>query len=259
MPDNDDFDPIPSIVPRRDGEAGFSAKAGSAAGPGSRSQAKRGAPPGRRSSDGGGAGIWARLFIAVALVIAAVACAWAWQLQEELRLAGRTMDDYEERISDLEDLLSDTDESVNRSSAAMGAQLKLLDTEVRKLWDARKKSNAAIAKLEKSSKAYGTQLVGLKKTDEDSLAQLRSLNADMVKLKSVAGDLERLMISARANQEDVERVADTLNRLSADYARLNQRVVANEEWVGSINAFRRQISTTIAQLQSSVRSLQGVP
>jgi predicted nucleic acid-binding Zn-ribbon protein len=79
----------------------------------------------------------------------------------------------------------------------------------------------------------------------------------MVKLKSVAGDLERLMISAQANQEDVERVADTLNRLNADLAKLNQRVSANEEWVGSINAFRRQISTTISQLQSSVRALQA--
>ncbi|MEH6518560.1 MAG: hypothetical protein V7742_17925 [Halioglobus sp.] len=262
MPDNDDFDPIRSIVPKRDNDASFAASRGGKTAPGKsggRSGANRGAPLDRRSSNGGGAGIWARLFITFALVVAAIACAWAWQLQEDLRLAGKTTDGYEKRIAALEDLLSDTDETVNRSGAAMSAQIKMMDTEVRKLWDARKSSNASIAKLEKSSKAHSTKLVGMGKVDKDSLAQLKALNTDMVKLKSVAGDLERLMISARANQEDVERVADTLNRMRADYAKLDKRVASNEEWVGSINAFRRQISTTISQLQSSVRALQAVP
>ena len=262
MPDNDDFDPIQSIVPKRDNDASFAASRGGKAAPGKsggRSGANRGAPLDRRSSNGGGAGIWARLFITFALVVAAIACAWAWQLQEDLRLAGKTTDGYEKRIAALEDLLSDTDETVNRSGAAMSAQIKMIDTEVRKLWDARKSSNASISKLEKSSKTYGAKLVGMGKVDKDSLAQLKTLNTDMVKLKSVAGDLERLMISARANQEDVERVADTLNRMSANYAKLDKRVASNEEWVGSINAFRRQISTTITQLQSSVRALQAVP
>jgi len=256
MPSRDEFDPIPAIVPKRDSETHFAASRGKASG--GKGGAARSSSPGRRNSDSG-AGIWARLFITVSLVVAVVACAWAWQLQEELRRAGLTMTAYEKRIGALEDLLSDTDETVNRSSAAMSAQIKMIDTEVRKLWDARKKSNANIASLQKSSKAYGGQLSGMAKVDKDSTAQLKALNTDMVKLKSVAGDLERLMISAQANQEDVERVADTLNRLNADLAKINQRVSANEEWVGSINAFRRQISTTITQLQSSVRALQASP
>jgi len=255
MPNRDDFDPIPAIVPKRDSETHFAASRGKAKS-GGKGGSGRAGPPGRRSVDSG-TGIWARLFIVVALVVAVIAWAWAWQLQEELRQARLTMNTYEKRIGALEDLLSDTDETVNRSSAAMSAQIKMIDTEVRKLWDARKKSNASISKLEKSSKAYGGQLSGMAKVDKDSTAQLQALSKDMVKLKSVAGDLERLMISAQANQEDVERVADTLNRLNADLAKLNQRVSANEEWVGSINAFRRQISTTISQLQSSVRALQA--
>lgn len=256
MPTRDEFDPIPAIVPKRDSETHFAASRSK--GSGGKGSPGRSGPPGRRTSDSG-AGIWARLFITASLVVALIACAWAWQLQEELRQAGRTQDAYEKRISALEDLLSDTDETVNRSSAAMSAQIKMLDSEVRKLWDARKKSNASISQLQKSSKAQGGQLSGMAKVDKDNTAKLQALTTDMAKLKSVAGDLERLMISAQANQEDVERVADTLNRLNADLAALNQRVAANEEWVGSINAFRRQISTTISQIQSSIRALQAVP
>ena len=255
MPTRDEFDPIPAIVPKRDSETHFAASRSKGSG---KTGSGRSGSPGRRTSDGG-AGIWARLFITASLVVALIACAWAWQLQEELRQAGRVQAQYEKRIGALEDLLSDTDETVNRSSAAMGAQIKLLDSEVRKLWDARKKSNANISQLQKTSKAQGGQLIGMANVDKDSTAKLQALTTDMAKLKSVAGDLERLMISAQANQEDVERVADTLNRLNADLATLNQRVTANEEWVGSINAFRRQISTTISQLQSSIRALQSAP
>ena len=255
MPTRDEFDPIPAIVPKRDSETHFAASRSKGSG---KTGSGRSGSPGRRTSDSG-AGIWARLFITASLVVALIACAWAWQLQEELRQAGRVQAEYEKRIGALEDLLSDTDETVNRSSAAMGAQIKLLDSEVRKLWDARKKSNANISQLQKTSKAQGGQLIGMANVDKDSTAKLQALTTDMAKLKSVAGDLERLMISAQANQEDVERVADTLNRLNADLATLNQRVAANEEWVGSINAFRRQISTTISQIQSSIRALQAAP
>ena len=54
-------------------------------------------------------------------------------------------------------------------------------------------------------------------------------------------------------------VADTLNRINLDMAKLNKRVQSNEEWVGSVNAFRRQINTSIAQLEASVRALQSAP
>ncbi len=86
-----------------------------------------------------------------------------------------------------------------------------------------------------------------------------SLSADMAKLKSVSGDLERLMSSARSNQAEVERVADTLNRMNLEYARLNKRVESNEEWVGSVDAFRRQVNASITQLQASVRALESAP
>ena len=199
------------------------------------------------------------MMIAVALAIAGVACGWAWQLQQQLEQADQQLAGYEQRVASLEDLLSDTDETVNRSSAAMGAQLKMLDTEVRKLWDARKVSNASLSKLEKSDKSQTGQLSGMKKVDTTSTAQIKTLLSDVTRLKTVAGDLERLSASARVNQAEVERVADTLNRINLDMAKLNKRVQSNEEWVGSVNAFRRQINTSIAQLEASVRALQSAP
>ena len=57
----------------------------------------------------------------------------------------------------------------------------------------------------------------------------------------------------------MERVADTLNRINLDLSKLSKRVEANEEWVGSINAFRRQVNANLSELQSAVRSMQAGP
>lgn len=253
MPRDDDVQPIPSIVARRDNEQQFA----TARGRNNKGKVTR-KGSGRRSGDsGGGTGLLGRLLITVALVVAAVACAWAWQLQEQLKQASFEMERSNKRITDLEALLSDTDETVNQSAAAMRAQLKLLDSEVRKLWDARKVSNNNISKLEKSSGSHAGQLSKLSASDSANSEAVKALKADLAKLKGVAGDLERLMASGKRNQSEVERLADALNRYELENAKLQKRVAANEEWVQSINASRRQVNAKISQLETTLRALQA--
>jgi chromosome segregation ATPase len=239
MPDRSSMDDIPPIIPARDEVV-------------PRRSGKK--PRGRSeqgAGNGGGTGLWARLFIVVAIVVAAVACAWAWQLQQELDGADVALADYEARISDLEDRLSDTDEGVTQSSAALAVKIKELYSEVDKLWASAWRTNKAkIAALEKSSKSQGSRVATLGKTDKDTSAQLTALNEDIGKLRTVAGDLERLLTNAKTNQAQLERLADDINRLTLEGARLNKRVAANEEWVESINGFRKQVNRTLSELQA---------
>jgi len=39
-------------------------------------------------------------------------------------------------------------------------------------------------------------------------------------------------------------------------AKIDKRVAGNEEWVGSVNAFRKQVNASLGELQSTVRSMQ---
>lgn len=252
---NDDLDHIPSIVPTRD--AAPQRAAGKVRGKGA---SARSASRPQGGATGGGSGLLARLFITVSLVVAAVACAWAWQLQQQLDRAGFEMESYAQRIGDLEARLSDTDEGMSQNAAVQAAKIRELDTEVRKLWDnVWKKSKERLAKLEASSASQGKKIAAMEKSVASAQSQLKSAAGDIAKLKSVAGDLERLMASAKANQSEVERVADTLNRINLDLAKLSKRVQANEEWVGSINAFRKQVNASLADLQSTIRSMQAPP
>lgn len=252
---HDELDHIPSIVPTRDSVPPRSGGA-------PRSNGGAAGRPGKQptAAKSGGSGLLARLSITVALVVAAVACAWAWQLQQQLQQANVELADYAGRIGDLEARLSDTDEGMSQNAAVQAAKIRELDTEVRKLWDnVWKQSKERLAKLEASSSNQGKKISTMESSLTAAQGTLKSSGNDIAKLKSVAGDLERLMTSAKANQAEVERVADTLNRINLDLAKLNKRVSANEEWVGSINTFRKQVNASLAELRSSVRSQQAPP
>ena len=260
----DDIDHIPSIVPSRDRE--FTPGAGPARKPKAGAKANR-AAPGRNggaarppAGKSGGTGMLARLFILAALVAGAVACAWAWQLQGQLQQANSALDGYAARIADLEARLSDTDEGMSQNAAVQAAKIKELDSEVRKLWDnVWKQAKDRLGKLEAASKSHSGKIAANEKSVKALQGKADGAAADLAKLKSVSGDLSRLMTSAKSNQAEVERVADTLNRINLDMAKLNRQVKSNEEAVKATDAFRRQVNGSINNLEAAVRALQAAP
>lgn len=249
MARDDDPDDIPSIVATRDDDELPREPAG-----GVRAGAtRRGAAPAEAGSS-----LLLRLATTLALVVAAVACAWAWQLEERLTQAGFERERFETRIGDLEARLSDTDEGLSQDTAAMAVKIKELYSEVDKLWaSAWRRNKARLDELEGTTVNQAERLATLQDSQSDVSGKLEATREDVARLKGVAGDLERLMGSARANQAQVEEIADALNRLELDFARLGKRVAANEGWVESINAFRRQVNASISELESRVRALRA--
>ncbi len=246
---DDDLDHIPSIVPTREGgpsRAPSRPRAGAAQRPASQK---------KPAASGGGAGPLARILITLSLVVAAIACAWAWQLQGELALAEEKIVDYDKRIGDLEARLSDTDEGMNQNAELQAAKIRELDSEVRKLWDnVWKQASERLAKLENSSSVQGKKLDTTASNLATAQGQIKAASGDIAKLNSVAGDLERIIASGKVNQAEVERVADSINQVNLDLAKLNKRVQGNEEWIKSINAFRKQVNASLVELQAALRS-----
>lgn len=254
---NDDLDHIPSIVPTRDGvppRGPAKPRAGKGV------SAQRPAPAKGPAVSGGGTGLLARLAIALTFVVAAVACAWAWQLQQALQQADSRTEDYARRIGDLEARLSDTDEGMNQNAELQAAKIRELDSEVRKLWDnVWKQANERLTKLEQASASQGKKVDAATAGLATTQGQIKSASGDIDKLKRVAGDLERVIASGKANQAEVERVADTINRVNLDIAKLNKRVQGNEEWIQSINAFRKQVNASLVELQAAARAQPKPP
>ena len=122
-----------------------------------------------------------------------------------------------------------------------------------------KNSRARLDALEADEAKQGTAVAQMQKDMDGVQSQLEAASGDLAKLKGVAGDLSRLMANARANQSEVERVADTLNRIELEMNKLSKRVQANEEWVGSVNAFRKQVNASLIELRNAVNAQQAAP
>jgi len=238
----DDLNEIPSFTANRDEAV---------------SSAPRGAIPPRAARTEAVLGLTARLVLTIALALAAIACAWAWQLQTLADTSRAQQLALQGRVADLEALLSDTDETVNKSAAAMSAQIRLIDTEVRKLWDARKASNGKLAKVEKTVVAQDKTITNLTSKTTAHSSALETMLADLSALTKVAGDLERLAASAQRAQTDVERLADGLNKSNLERAALRKQVESNGEWIESINAFRRQVNANMVELEADVAALRA--
>jgi chromosome segregation ATPase len=253
---HDDLDHIPPIVPTRDGDyQGKTTSTDPGGVAGNRLTSNSSQPAAMSASH-----FWARLTAIAALVAASVACVWGWQLQGQLQLANGQMASYASRIADLEARLSDTDEGMNQNAAVQAVKVASLETEVRKLWDnVWKQSKQRLGKLETLTEAQGTRIKGLDIALASAELQLTAVSGDAAKLKSVADDLARVMSSASLTQTEVERVADSLNRIDLAVAKLDKRVAANQEAVSSIDAFRKQVNGSLSQLRSTLRTKQATP
>lgn len=222
--------------------------------------APRGAVPSRGSRPSNtpaGMGFLGRLVLTIALVAAAVGCAWAWQLQVALENSQAEAQSLGSRVADLEALLSDTDETVNKSAAALGAQLKVVDTETRRLEQRRREHDSRIEKLEKSTASLGTQLSKVETTTASQGKTVAALSGDLASLKKVAGELERLAATAKQSQTNMERLADNVNKANLERSAMAKRVESNEQWIESINAFRKQVNANISRLDSALRAAQS--
>ena len=253
---NDDLDHIPSIVPTRDPITPRPA----AGGRGAKKAGAKKASVSPRGASGSGVGPLARLLLTVALVVAGVACAWAWQLQQALEANRVQADDYAQRIQDLEARLSDTDEGMNQNAQVQASKIRELESEVRKLWDnVWKQASDRLTKLENDNAIQGKKITASAASVTALEKQAKDASAELARLKGVAAELDRIVASGKANQAEVERVADSINRVNLDLAKLNKRVQGNEEWIQSINTFRKQVNANIVELQAALRAQTTTP
>lgn len=208
---------------------------------------------------GVGTGTKTVLFLLVISLIGALG--WSFLLNQRLQMAEKAVISYEARISDLEKRLSITDEDMTDSQASMQVKLKELDSEIRKLWDnVWKRSKAQLASHEATLKKHDGFITNAKKQLQNNESVIKGLSDGLAKTRQMQ-DLVATHEQKISSQEGLlENTNDKLNLVTTDINKLNRRVKDNEEWVESINGFRRQVNRDINALkQTSGKSAAATP
>ncbi len=205
-----------------------------------------------------------RLVVAFSLILAASALAWNYELQQQLEAAAVDRTDFEQRISDLEDRLSDTDESVSQSSVTMQIKIRELYSEVDKLWAQRNLHKQQIADHDRSIASNKDLVDGQTDTIKSIRADSRAQGIQVAALVSQAEDvnemmvpLRRLLDAAPGERAQLEALADQLRKLDLDFVALQQRVDITEEDIEAINGFRRQVLSSLSEIQKMMAAQQA--
>ena len=248
---NTDLEPAPLIAPARD-EIDSRQKRGG------RSKVAEVPKASRSGSHGGSKTI---LVILMSLVIASLVAAGL--LYKRLQETSTMLSDAELRILTLEKRLSVTDESMSESSVAMKVKMSEMDTEIRKLWDnVWKRSKETFAEHEKLISGQKGQITKLQssltavdKQIDDNAKIVTGLETQLKAAQQMQANLNTAQKQLAAQQSQMQSLQDKLNRMNTTFTQLDKRVSANEEWLESVNGFRRQVNRDL----NSIKSQLGQP
>jgi chromosome segregation ATPase len=254
--DNEPLQNIPRIVPDRDDVASYQrTKQSSRPKPAERGD-DAGVP-----ADGGSGGPRSRSRALYAFAIATLLLlGWAGYLQLQLAQAQDTLISYQTRLEDLERRLSVTDESVSQSSVAMGVKITELDAEIRKIWDnvwkktkeTMDQHSAQLAGLDKSVKGSQASVTKLEQGLSGQKTTLDGMREQLEKAAKTEATVELSKRKLEEQQVALEAVTEKINRLSSEQGKLTQRITTNEEWVQSINNFRKQTNREIVNIKQQL-------
>ena len=193
-------------------------------------------------------------------LLIAIAASAASYLYAENRAAAKVAMQTEIRIAALEAQLANTGDEMSQSDAAVRVRLKELDTEVRKLWDnVWKKSKVLLDEHSLNIKNLTTRTGSLGKAQSKAGKQLAELNAELMRYAAGLDEINEAVEQSQANDKKARALQDKLPKLTQKMDNHEQRIKANEEWVESINAFRRQVNkqlTTNNQPVNTAPTLQ---
>lgn len=211
------------------------------------------------------------LLVLMLIAVSVGLARWNYVLQIQHDATAHMLDMARDRITAVEGRLSTTDDSMSKSGVVMQVQIKELKNKTDKLWEQMDKLWASAwrrnqKELEDQSKQLKVQagLIGEQKkrliSSQDRLVENRKRIEKMAEqlktLSAMSQKIAQLEASLKTENKQKQQSIDTLNRVSAKQNTLIERVKANEEWVASINGYRRQLNTKIEQMQRNLDALR---
>jgi chromosome segregation ATPase len=218
--------------------------------------------PRRRSGSGSGGGRMIGLNLILAVLVAGLVIAgWFIANQHQLLTAEKqSLEAAESRIAVLEDRLRVTDETLMVSEEDTQEKIGFWESEIRKLWAVSNDRNR------KWIKDNETALAKLQKTLNDIQAGNRELTAvvgrhetAVQQQQAIIDQLTSMEISIQQLANTQRDIVDKVNAASQSVASLNagltSRVSENEQAVASIDAYRVQVNTRLANIERRLDSL----
>ncbi|MDF1781723.1 MAG: hypothetical protein P1U67_10540 [Alcanivoracaceae bacterium] len=209
---------------------------------------------------------------AVFVVLVVLLSAYLFREIQEMRaILASTQDQSSQQLGNLASQLSATDESLNQSSGKISDDLKLHESEIRKLWDVSNKRNkewieknqADISKIEKqraeiskSVSAMEAEITALKKQSQQYALQRNQMQTQIDLASEAMKQAEAKVAAQKKVIDQVNQMMPSLKSLAAVQAKgdgLDVRIGEVEAAISAFDAYRRQVNIRLDRVESAPR------
>lgn len=241
--DNDELTNTPSIVPDRDELASYQRQKQNK--PRAKENDLTGEDAGARAGNG--------LMYAIG-VVALLAVGAAGYLFMQLQNA-------QQRVAALEQRLSSTDESVNQSSGALQVKINEINEALAQVRD------ETLKKYKTQIDQQATQIAALDKASKTAQSTIAANATEANKsIEGLRGDINKLPtlidpVKQKVDQHQtvLDGLSNKVKSVSDAQTKLDSRLSNNEEWVDSINTFRKQMNREIVNIKQQLAGGKPTP
>jgi chromosome segregation ATPase len=207
-----------------------------------------------------------KLMLVLAVIGLVGLAAWIAEMQKQLQASSNLLISYQQKMQALEQRLSITDESMMQSDTQFEDKVKMLDSEVRKLWDnVWKKTRIELAKHDKALAvqnkkiaAQNTMIANLESTNKSIDAKLgangiaiSTLNEQLYIANENATSIAKLQAQMTGLAQTLITVKESTSSLTVQQRDLLKRISQTEEWVESFNGYRREVNQKLLRLEGA--------
>lgn len=180
------------------------------------------------------------------------------QLQEanaQLKKAESILNGHATNLSTLNDKLSASDENSNLSVDALRILLKDNGKEIRKLWDLSNKTNKP--RIAKNGKAIGSVKSSVAKVNKKVVSVDKKIGTANGNISGNKKSIATLKTSLAKSQKNLEaKMAEVKASVNALPAATEKRIDNNEQSIRSIDATRKKLNGSMAEVESQFNEMK---
>lgn len=209
------------------------------------------------------------LLVVLLLVVMAAGGGYLWlqiqRLEGDLHRSLAALSQSEVALSSLQQNLETRDQTLTKTGGQMEAEIKELQSEVRKLWDVSNKRNKGL--IEEQGKTIAAletrvknQPAAIEKQIQAATAGVKKdLQSEWQEVKTAHTELQAALEAQKTavdkQQAELARLKSSLNSPSD----LEDRITNVEVGLKAIDAYRRQVNTRLDQLDQQLGQLYNAP
>ena len=216
---------------------------------------------GRKRSGGGGGGggsapagrsFGLNLFLIIIIAALAVAGWFIANQHQQIESDAENLAIANERLARLEQRLQATDQVFTEVGQETNQEIDFWESEVRKLWDARKVGKQQTDSNTRAIKASSDALAALE-------SQIAGLQADLDKAVAAANQQPQLIAQLNALDGSLKDAADNAAAARQSVSALGARVTEAEQGFASLDAFKLQLNRRLSAIERRLDELAASP